>query len=111
MTDSIPSGSETDNLFHRLRALVQKFSGRRPDRLLLDADLRKDLGVDGDDAYQLLEAYMKEFSVDMTRFEFKDHFEGEGIRLRGLRWILGITKTYQPVTISRLVEAAKTGRW
>jgi Protein of unknown function (DUF1493) len=63
-----------DELLQRIRLLVQKFSGRALSDLCLDSDLHKSVGISGDDAHEFLQAYMNEFSVDMSDFRFDSLF-------------------------------------
>ncbi len=41
--------------------------------------IEKDLGVTGDDAAELIEAFAKEFQVDVSHFKFHDYFGPEGM--------------------------------
>jgi len=45
--------------------------------LSLETRIGEDLGVDGDDAVELLEEYSKRFSVDISNFSFDDYFGPE----------------------------------
>lgn len=42
------------------------------------------LGIDGDDAYELILMYEKEFHVDLSKFLYSDYFNSEGF---GLLWV------------------------
>jgi acyl carrier protein len=46
-------------------------------KLGLDTRIGEDLGVDGDDAVELLEEYSKRFSVDISNFPFNEYFGPE----------------------------------
>ncbi len=46
--------------------------------LHLNDRLFHDLGVDGDDAVELLQRYSKEFHVEINHFPFTDYFGNEG---------------------------------
>lgn len=80
-----------------------------------------DLGVDGDDAHELLEAFGARFDVDLSELDFGRHFGNEGLPpwfLLGWLWTLsrgGDTPEaragLEPVSIGDLVEAARAGRW
>lgn len=46
-------------------------------KLYMDTRIGEDLGVDGDDAIELLEEYSKRFSVDLSEFPYNDYFGPE----------------------------------
>ncbi|MBL0104621.1 MAG: DUF1493 family protein [Bacteroidetes bacterium] len=47
-----------------------------------------DLGIAGDDAYELLEKFVVKFELDPKNFEFLDHFTGEAELAEGCMWTL-----------------------
>ncbi len=47
-------------------------------RITLNLSLFHDLGVDGDDAFELLKTYALKFTVDISEFRFYDYFGPEG---------------------------------
>ena len=63
-------------------ALVAPWAGR--DRIALTDRLAHDLGIDGDDARELFEAFGAEFEVDLEPLyrRWGEHFGPEGIPLR-----------------------------
>lgn len=82
------------------------------------------LGVDGDDAVDLLESFAEAFAVDLSQFEFTRHFGPECSAtprslLRWLVWMMfrrhKLTWEEQiglePVSLTDLVRAAERGRW
>ncbi len=88
-------------------------------RILLDAQLRRDIGVDGDDADDLMCDFAKQFNVDMTGFDFDAHFGPEGlgclpiIFFRSLRHKLRgePPPSSVPITIRDLIVAAESHKW
>ena len=87
----------------------------RPEDTLL-----ADLGVDGMDAVELLDAFAQTFHVDMTEFQIDDYFSPEkpiGIvslfimfrRLCGAN--PGAAAELKPLKVRHLVDAAAQGRW
>ena len=62
----------------QVKELVAKETEVRIERLTLETDLLKDLGVDGNDALELLEKYWEVFHVDLLQFKFSKHFGPEG---------------------------------
>ncbi len=94
----------------------------RIDRLTLDSTLFGDLGTDGADGWELIEAFGKEFDVDISGFDPSKHFGPECggnpltlviwfveevVRRRNPHEVWGLT----PISIRDLVEAAETKRW
>jgi hypothetical protein len=81
-------------------------------RLRLQTDLW-DIGVDGDDARDLLLRLSDEFEINLENMQFHRHFGPEGTNLLAVllpgwrRW----RRERIPVTIADLVEAARTQTW
>lgn len=73
----------------------------------------RDLGVDGDDAEELLLRLKQEFGVDLEGVQFERHFGPEGFNPLALlmpswwRW----QRERIPIRIQDLVDAARTGKW
>jgi hypothetical protein len=77
------------------------------------ADLFLDLGVDGDDAEDLLRRFREEFGVNLEALQFGRHFGPEGFN--PLVFLLPSWWRWKreriPVTVADLVEAARTQTW
>ena len=58
--------------------LMDRECGIRRKKLRCDSRLESDLGVVGDDAYELLGTLNEELGVDMTEFDCEDHITPEG---------------------------------
>ena len=77
-----------------------------------EMELQKDLGVDGDDMYDALEAYSERFGVNMETILWYFHTCGEG-------WSIGRVffkpprerVVTIPITVHMLHECALKGRW
>ena len=69
---SVPSSNQTDLILFLSRQLSLPTNKITP-----KLSLFHDLGVDGDDAYELLEAYAFKFNVDTKEFRFDDYFGPE----------------------------------
>jgi acyl carrier protein len=98
--------------------LVKRFAGVAGNQDLPPTTrLREDLGLDGDDAVEFLNAFAETFGVDMSAFDFGEHFGAEsGLGPRTLlRAILPGTRrsmrTKTPVRISDLMEAVSKRQW
>ena len=76
--------------------------------------LLHDLGIDGDDATEILTAFSEKFRVDMSSFPFALHFGSEAGA--GYRWVVrkikgGDSIPLLPVTVQDLIDSANCGRW
>ncbi len=58
--------------------LMDRECGINRKKLRCDSRLESDLGVVGDDTYELLEMLNEELGVDMTEFDCEDHITPEG---------------------------------
>jgi acyl carrier protein len=83
--------------------------------LHLNDRLFHDLGVDGDDAFELLQLYSKEFNIEINHFPFTDYFGNEGIG-SPFNYIWRLITSGQarakkkPLTIYDLINAAVIGK-
>lgn len=87
----------------------------RLETLLPDTRLREDLGVDGDDAIELLADFAATFGVAMTDFCFARYFGPEASFNPVYYAYILLAKKRQaetfPITISALVIAVAAQRW
>ena len=105
-----------------VKAFVARERGTNVDHLTLDSTLFGDLGTDGDDGWELIEAFGKEFDVDLSGFDPSKHFGPECgpnpvtlfiwfveevLRRRDPHEVWGLT----PITIRDLVKAAEQKQW
>lgn len=65
-----------------VRRFVADFRHIPLDQVLPDTTLPYDLGIDGDEAADLLLAFEDTFRVDLSGFRYYEHFGDEGIPLR-----------------------------
>ena len=61
----------------RVREFIADQTGHPLGEITLSTRLVEDGGVDGDDAVELMEAFMEDFHVEMSDFRFKQHFGPE----------------------------------
>lgn len=108
------SGGAAD-LEQAVRQLLHDFTGVAPARIHGDTTLQEDLGLEGDDAGDLMAAYAERFNVDLRDFEFERYFDVEGafnpIRFLVLRLFRPGRLRRPPIRVSQLVAAAEAGRW
>ena len=100
--------------FEQVRDFLSERCCARPQDLKPSTRLLHDLGIDADDAEEILTEFSERFGVDMSSFSFDHHF---GTELdAGIRWVArkvfgkGATGK-RPVTLQDLVDAANTRRW
>lgn len=82
MNPAQKTGTQNEN-WERLLGFVHAELGQST-HLGPDTDLREDLGLWGDDAYEFLENFIAEFNLEVGSFVFSDYFEREGLNLSEL---------------------------
>lgn len=95
-------------------ALIAEETSRSPERIQPQHRLNFDLGVDGDDAVELLQAYMEKFHVNMRGFDFHRYFGDEAplsLFLLLRRLFAGGEKPTEPLFVRDLVRLAQLGHW
>jgi acyl carrier protein len=109
---------EENPLQQEIFALICDRQGIELKDISLDKSLNFDLGVDGDDAVELFEAYAEQFQVDISALgqEWDRYFGPEaGFSLFGVGKTLtlfgGKHNPMLPLPISRLVDSARAGKW
>src|ERR1700749_4182579 len=91
-------------LYVKILSFLSKETRTRK-QLSQSTDVFRDLGIDGDDARELLARFRSEFEVDMTTFDFGLHFGSEGFELiKFVRSCLGGSITKAPITTGLLYE-------
>ena len=107
-------------LYARVKALVVEQTGALEKKINPDARLEDDLGITGDDGYELLEAFCEEFEIqNMCEIDPYEYFAPEGcnpfeiyVALYHLifdRETLDDSRT--PLTLRDLVKSAGAKRW
>jgi acyl carrier protein len=76
-----------------------------------DDDLVGDLGVDGDDFFELEQAFEQRFSVDMSAYRWYFHHHDEGWLSTPAGLFFRRPKDRIAVTPRMLLESANAGRW
>lgn len=95
-----------------LLLFIEKHAGRSPD-VLEEADVLHALRLDGDAAREFIDAFAKEFRVDMAGYEPAFHHLDAAKLLRP-SWPLPAPHLYGvrlPLSVSTLLQAAQSGRW
>ena len=100
-------------LVARVIDLVHRSSGTRKAKIHIDSDLGRDLGIDGDDASDLLKAFAQEFQVDLSDFKFDTYFgpeAGGNPFVWLIRWLTESWPSFRGLTIRDLAVAAQNRR-
>jgi acyl carrier protein len=93
-------------IFTTLKGFVLKQACLNGILITRDTIIYKDLGITGDDAYDLIIAFRKKFNVDVSNYMFADYFEPEG-----MNWLVPHTiKNKKALTIGHLEKAIQAGR-
>ena len=66
-----------DTKKHELIQIISNFTGVNMNLIKLDTLLGADLGIDGDDAYDLLEEISSRFNCNLDKLDFKTYFTPE----------------------------------
>ena len=100
-------------------AFVAEQTGVKSERITLDTLVNDDLGVDGDDGSEFMEAFAERFNVDLSPIN-QIYFGPESMPFQYVvtwpyhlvRWLLGYrSKAYSPLPVSLLVKSAEAGKW
>ncbi len=104
---------------------VAQFSGVRAQRLSGATTLFGDLGIDGADGCELIEAFGERFHVDLSSFRADRHFGPEGLAIYApIQWFWWLVSFpfhakqtpeeragLRAIRISDMIAAAKEKRW
>jgi acyl carrier protein len=104
---------------------VAEFTGTAASRLSPASTLYGDLGIDGADGWDLMEAFGEKFDVDLSGFRAERHFGPEGVPISApFRWLWWLVSfPFRPrrtpeeraglsaIHVSALITAARSGKW
>lgn len=95
-------------------SFVSDFLNVKEESLSCFTKLRKDLGLDGDDAYEFMAAFSSKFDVNLASFQFDRYFGDEaGFNpiLFLIRKIFKQSDEKEEITLGRLQESIKEKKW
>jgi acyl carrier protein len=106
----------SDDLSERVMQMIVDQTACRLSDLRPNTDLFRDLGVDGDDAHDLLLRLSDEFGINMENVRFDRHFGPEASLFHPLAAFTPLLPRWWrwqriPVTVADLIEAARTQTW
>lgn len=96
-----------ENLYDRIVFFLKRETMVRSVKFNYYTQIEKDLGVTGDDAVELIEAFAKEFQVDTANFNFHEYFGPEGT---DIFCMYPDAKSRKKLTIADLENAVKLGK-
>lgn len=96
----------TDDPIAAVRDFLVRQTGVRAAAVTPEARLVEDLGVDGDDLVEAMEAFFPRFGVDPGGYAHGDYASAEGFPLFGKGKGARLT-----MTVSMLAQAVERGRW
>lgn len=95
----------------RIRGFIEA-QGKQSGRAVPETVLQGDLGLDGHDAFEFMEAFAEQFGVARGDFDFHRYFGPEGFNPFTLIASLFSRKPpLVPITVAMLVRAAELGEW
>ena len=100
------------DLLEQVKSFVAEFSSVSRDRIVAETRVNDDLGIDGDDGEEFLEAFCARFGVDSNVFP-PDKYFGPEAAANPLSIVLSISRRVttgswsgsSPLTVSDLVQA------
>ena len=117
-----PQEELNPELYARIKTLVVEQTGlATEEELTPETHLANDLGIAGDDGYELLEAFCEEFEIqNMEEIEPAEYFGTEGgpnpFEIYVFLYYLVFDRekqhySYSPLYLRDLVKSAEAGRW
>jgi hypothetical protein len=100
-------GEDPKILAHAVLSFIAECARVNMQQISLDTAINLDLGIDGDDASELLEAFSSKFGVDLSTFRFDRYFASEP----SLLWLFLAGGSRAPLTIRDLVQIAYPKTW
>ena len=106
--------------YARVKALVVEQTGALEKKINPDARLEDDLGITGDDGYELLEAFCEEFEIqNICEIDPSEYFAPEGCNPFEVYVLLyhlifdreELNDSCTPLTLRDLVKSAEAKRW
>lgn len=91
---------------------LRESQGVGQERLTPDVDLRDDLGIDGDDYFELAQQFERKYEVDMSSYHWYFHHGEEGFNIGSIIFRAPHQMVnHIPVTPKVLLQAANTKVW
>jgi acyl carrier protein len=108
--------TEVDEIKKRVIDFLSDETAIRASKISLNSRLFHDLGIDGEDAMDLIAAFSKSFGVDVSNFQYSEYFGDEGFCLLSelaelVKMILNrrTTADKKELTVEMLIESVQKG--
>lgn len=97
---------------NNVKIFISKYWHYKKDKLKIETTL-DDIGMFGDDKYDFIVDFTKEFNLSLENFPFDKYIDDEVSDVLGLRKLLYGKKLRKicPITISMLIEWIEKGYW
>lgn len=116
--DSFVLVAMNTELLNELIVFVAEYWEEPTSRLFAETSVNNDLGMDGDDGVEFMEAFSRRFAVDLGRFPHDNYFGVEAAAnpismiASMVRWVTtGSSTKLSPLTLRQLAEAVENGSW
>ena len=100
-------GAESDDLDQQVRDFISHECSIPLQRISVESALVDDLGIAGADGVELMLAFSRRFSVDISAMNLGLYFGDEGFSLLPWHW----WRRRASITVGDLVAAARSKRW
>lgn len=97
------------NLSYRITTMIELETSYPKGKITRMTNINNDIGVDGDDAEELLYKYSEKFDIDMSSFEFCRSFNSEAVdSISILKSIFGLgnKRALEAITVDMLEKSA-----
>lgn len=96
-----------NKLFNSVVNFTKEFILDEKGQYTAKTDIEMDIGITGDDAADYIVEFGKRFNVDVSDFDFDEHFDPEGtiFFFREMR-----NKNKKPITIEVLINSILSGK-
>ena len=105
-------------LLNEVKTFVAEYWYEPKGGLSAETSVNCDLGMDGDDGIEFMQAFSERFGVDLTAFPCDDYFGPEAsanpisIIIGTIRWwVTGRSSTLSPLPLRRLTEVVENRSW
>jgi acyl carrier protein len=106
-----------DTLEREIIQLVCKQTGSSLNRVGLESRLFHDLGVDGADGWEIIEAVGNKYNIDISKVRMEEYFgpEADATPLTLIRWLISPAfrrgDKFTPIRVRDLVACVRAGKW
>lgn len=107
-----------EDILNEVIAFVAEYWEEPKSQLTAETSINEDLGMDGDDGLEFMQAFSQRFAVDLATFPYDNYFGVEAaatpisIIAMMIRWLTtGKSTNLSPLTLRQLAVAVENGNW